>query len=935
MTQPDQFFPSSAWNFGSIANLASLTQSDWENQISTQALSGHMNVLNTTYGANGLPTGTNSNIFSVVINALFQFCCGCSPGGTDLTSTLGNVQSQASDMVPGGVPASSLPFGLNMLQTLFGFFCGCSPGGTTIQGTLDNIQGIFETTVGPIPEGTPMGLGAVQAGFTRFTGLTPTGNTLNDLISSIEGLANNLTINDLPTGFLSQIPLGSLTNAPAPNLFPDSKFAIGSIPAGSEWSVDATSSRTSDGTGSALVIADGHNHALRTGRTPTNRVQVSAGQTLTVSIYCSYTGYSGVGGDPIKLQLVTYGGSASSEVSQTSPKAFPRTLPLTFGATVTTVTTVPAGGPVTIASYAPPTANLAWPGVLITGEYVVPTGVTAVQGRILVTDNALAGTLRFDEAEGKQTGQIQIGWVSGLPQQLTDGLSRWQLLLDTGVNSLTGSDSFQHQLDEWAHALTNIPPTHVGGVGGPANIGGSILDFLNGAVGGAVGTPGTTASIPDAFNIFNMLGTGSSLGGISFDILGRRNNTPVSSGPLPSSHSNFPLHNINASLVATQAASVICTDRIELDAPLGVLSWLGFGTSGITGFYINIWKIQTNGDWTLAHHSANFFASLAAGSTPQWNFYTLPTPLATLAGEEYAYELVPVGGTHTVRGEVVSLTDVPPHPVASIGSMGATRNNTTPTSPPSTIAKASLVRSANVPWIEVAIETGVAGDIHADQTTLLNLPGTYLYPIPPWANEVHIIGIPSAGGGHVGSLLQYGKPGKAGDNPWTTAKWVRGTEFNDSVDTIDVVIGDGGAGGTLLHANGFGGEDVTVDIPSHNITLPGGDGGDGSMAAFSAAPVGLGIQPPTFVSNGQTLAGGASQNAVGGAGSAPGGAGNGGGSWLNTNGGKGAPGAVWIIARTGDVVPPTPDTTPPTKPTATVDEITSSSITITLSGSTD
>ena len=78
-----------------------------------------------------------------------------------------------------------------------------------------------------------------------------------------------------------------------------------------------------------------------------------------------------------------------------------------------------------------------------------------------------------------------------------------------------------------------------------------------------------------------------------------------------------------------------------------------------------------------------------------------------VAGEQYAFEIAPVGaGTHYVRG--ISTADtIPDHPYAKIVGLAATRNNTSnPDSPTTPIAKANVVRSGNIPWIEVAIDTG-------------------------------------------------------------------------------------------------------------------------------------------------------------------------------------------------------------------------------------
>ncbi len=501
------------------------------------------------------------------------------------------------------------------------------------------------------------------------------------------------------------------------------------------------------------------------------------------------------------------------------------------------------------------------------------------------------------------------------------------------VHALTGSTDILHSLEDVIAALLAIPFGNVLGVGGPANIGQSIIDFIDHLIGGLVGVVGTGAGLADVFNISHLVSSWASLGNYAFEILGIRNNTPVYTGLLPNGKSNFPITGINTTLDCTQSASLIATYRVGESSPLGVVSWLGYGTSGITAFYCHIWKIDnTTGNWAKVHSSANIVSELAPGSTPQWNFYELPDPLAVVAGEQYAFELVLVGGTHHVRGIDTSDT-IPDHPYAETVGLAATRDNTSsPSSPSTPIAKASVTRSAKIPWIEVAIDTGT-GDGHHDPVTVY-FTETGTVPIPSWAGYIEAIGVGSGGGGKSGGTAGfYGEGGAAGK--WVAAVWERGVDFDDSDTSVSITINAGGAGGTFF-GNGSNGGSTVVEAGDGTLTAAGGAGGDafGIAGLFNNY---IGPSPGNYTFNDQLYVGGVTQNVYSSGGQSPGGGGAG-GNWITVSpGGAGAPGAAWIRFRQGEIDGggDTPDTTPPTEPTVTVDSTTYSTITVTASGSTD
>ena len=706
----------------------------------------------------------------------------------------------------------------------------------------------------------------------------------------------------------TRVPVGALTDE-APNLFTAPTFPTGSIPDNPDWAVDLTSTRSSDGSGAAKVVADGTVHALRSGRNPSDVIPVGEGQVFTASVFVSHEDYAGSGA-PILLQVVPYSGGAPGT---------PVTL-LTESSTPTNPEGIPA-------AYPPAGPDLGWPGYELGGSYVVPAGVTGVQTRILVTENATAGTFWFDDATAQQTGLLRQEWVDGLPESLQDIIGRIQLFIDTVFNTLTGGTSVLNSLEDLAEALLHIPPGNVDGVNGPADIGASILALLNNIVGGLVGAPGEGASNADAFNIARIISSRASRGADAWEVLGYRNNTPVDNGLLPSSEANYNLTVVNADLPATQAASLIGVIRVQRSAPLGVVSWLGYGTTNVTAFYVNIWKIDpTSGDWSLQHHSDNIVGDLESGATPQWNFYNLDPPLARVQGEDYAYELVPVGsGTHTVRGFSTG-DDIPDHPYAHVVALAATRDNSSdPDDPPSTIAKASVVRSGSIPWIETAIDTGNSSDIHDPVTVYFTESGSV--PIPNWANYIDRIALGGGGGARRGTVGFHGQAGEAGSFNADTLE--RGVDFDSSDTVVTFTRGDGGDDGV---SSGEDGGDSSFTVGENTVTAAGGDGGTELFFATSAQ---TGYGPGTFEYLDETYVGGADQYASGSDGAAPGGGGSGGNAWGFQNGGSGAPGAGWVVFRADPAEGTAPDTTPPTAPTLTLDEATYSTLTVIATGATD
>ena len=678
------------------------------------------------------------------------------------------------------------------------------------------------------------------------------------------------------------VSVGSLTDAPV-NALPAGTFPAGALPASQDW--DLGPSLSEDGTFSAQVIADGHPHAFRSGKHPLDAFAVTPGQSVELSVQ-------------VRHQSAAWSG----------PVVLWQVVPYTDG--------VP-GVPVTLVEYVPGEATV--DKRTLSGAWTVPDGVTGAQTRLLVTEHALAGTFWVDDVFVDRRPLIQQGWVESLPEALQEGISRWQLLLNTLTGGLSGGGLISEAtLGQLAELLLAIPFGNVTGVGGPSNVGASILGFLNQLLGGFTAQPDLDAGLSDAYNIASQIGQWATLGAFSWDVLGIRDNRPLFTGFLPSGKSNFNLTDVafegSAPLIdVTQSASVIAIDRIEESSPIGVISWIGKDLTDITAFYVNVWSIDSDGAFNLVHHSPNILGDLDNSGIPAWNFYDLDEPIDTIAGEEYGFELVVVGsGTHKVVGKQ---TWLPNHPRAQVVAFAATRNNTSsPDAPPSKIVKGSITRSVYVPWVETAISSGTYNDVHAPTLVYVTKSGTT--PIPSWANFIDSVPLGAGGGGGA-------EGGSAGG--WGAVTWRRDVDFDHTATVVSFDCGAGGAGGPV-GAGGDAGSSSVFTVGSESVSAAGGAGGD-AFGAFDRT----GGSPASYEFAGQVLKGGGPQNVLAGAGSRPGGGGGGRDpiTALLVPGGRGGDGAGWLRFRQAPIDGEEPlDVVAPAAPTVTVVSATHSSVTV-------
>jgi hypothetical protein len=186
-----------------------------------------------------------------------------------------------------------------------------------------------------------------------------------DLVQAIFGTSTSL-------GLVGAIPAPAVVDV-VQSLQPVWDFPdAASVSAGGQWSWDGTEDHTgTTGSGSAKCVADGTLQGLR--GIPG---AVQPAQVVTATAWVSWSGLATTGSDQIQLQLIPYSTSGTELV---------------------------AGTPFEVAQVASPGASGSW--TELTGTYTVPSsGVDAVQLRLVVTADATAGSVWFDDCSADVSG---------------------------------------------------------------------------------------------------------------------------------------------------------------------------------------------------------------------------------------------------------------------------------------------------------------------------------------------------------------------------------------------------------------------------------------------------------------------------------------------------------------------------------------------------
>ena len=447
------------------------------------------------------------------------------------------------------------------------------------------------------------------------------------LLSTLSPLNALNLFNIIPVSSLGLVGYSHIGDS-NPNLLANPSFdGAESVQGSGIWFYDDTVGRTTPG--SVYTVADGTLKQLIS-----NPIPVSPDQKLDMSAYCEWSGLVYTGTTPIQVRVMKL-------LSNTRI------------------------GPDDVAAPVSPAANqTSW--LRFGAEYVAPAGCDAVCLLLTVNATATAGTIRFDDGDVHKTGKLKIPWVDGLPEELQATLNQIQALLDSIFQTFAQTAAVGNTLDDLMMALASIPFGNILGIGGPANVGGSIQGTWDQLISGLVGSVGGVgAGLADLFNVGFGVSSSASKGRMSWDILGVRNNKSIDSGMLATSEANFALSKIALlptapTIAVTQSASTIAFLRMAESNDKGVVSWLGSGTTNITACYVNIWQMDpATGDMTLVHRSHNIIANLSTSMA--WVIYEMPGMLATKAGEVYGIEITIQGiGTHTVTGMTTWIPTTPP-----------------------------------------------------------------------------------------------------------------------------------------------------------------------------------------------------------------------------------------------------------------------------------
>lgn len=271
------------------------------------------------------------------------------------------------------------------------------------------------------------------------------------------------------TGGKVPIPMGALSTA-QPNLTDYGAFPPGSIAPSGDFSVDMTTNRTEgDNTGSALVLANGSPHAINTGNDRTDKIAVAQGQKISHTIYAVHA-------------AAVMDGLGPAVITYVRPFAGDVELPL-----------------VELDRYTPTTADLPFPGMPLTGVYDVPPGVTGVQFRELLTEHALSGAWRFDDALINQAADLSA--IPGLAEALQALDQQSDALLNAIASVARGIPIFGATIADVTESLENFNPGNILGPLGSSNLLGDFQSILNNLVGGLRGKPVTSdASVADVYS---------------------------------------------------------------------------------------------------------------------------------------------------------------------------------------------------------------------------------------------------------------------------------------------------------------------------------------------------------------------------------------------------------------------------------------------------
>jgi hypothetical protein len=388
------------------------------------------NIVTGVFGAGQIPGLDASKIISGVLG-VFSIPNITMPMSTDMTTIVNGVLSAMG--LPTGQPASSVQTaltnipGLNIISTLLG---SVIPG-------LDAskiISGIFGGGLIPNLDASKIVSGVFGA--LQIPGLdaskVTSGTFAQNMVSGLPtALASMLTgsspinalnlFNQIPTTLLGMIPYSNVGPTTATNLLSipgfDNSGSI--IDYSGTWVWNATDGHTS--LGCAQATANGTLQTLLS-----NTIGVGQGQQMSIGAWVKYTGLTAnAGQNAIRINVAAY-----------------------LGATLVTTQQV--------AGIASPSGTTGW--VQMSGSWTVPAGVDNIVVQLVVTADALVGTVLFDDASATKTGLMNGNWMSGISGTVAADI---QSAVDQIFHASSGGTSTGNPLTSIFGSLTNIPGLNI------------------------------------------------------------------------------------------------------------------------------------------------------------------------------------------------------------------------------------------------------------------------------------------------------------------------------------------------------------------------------------------------------------------------------------------------------------------------------------------
>lgn len=425
---------------------------------------------------------------------------------------------------------------------------------------------------------------------------------------------------------------------------------------------------------------------------------------------------------------------------------------------------------------------------------------------------------------------------------------------------------------------------------GLLSLGSDVENFFSGLWSALTGTPGTGKSASDVASAAAVL---ASTVTSHSDALSVRDNQSTFLGNGPTEEVTFPLVNVTGGsphyLNLTPTNALVGYIRIGKTVNKDAITWLGQTTTGLTGFFVSIYKVDTTtGDHTLVYESTDQLTSVS--TLLSWNTYVIPVgdEIAAMPGDVYAIELSVTGaGTYQVIGATQSW--LPDHPTNFPKQFGGTRNNANSGVSPGTISSGSVVYSTDIPFMGFGVDSG--NGFHAPATISFATAGSGTYAIPPWAKFIDLIFMGGGGSSSSGGFPFSGTNGQGGTGgSWNAVTVQMGVDIPLTTTDINYTVGSGGV--AAFSGTGSSGTDTVATATGWSGGLTAAGGVAGNITGFGLGPS-YGAGNETFA--GTTYYGGGIQTTASQPGISPGGGAAGGTSGYP--GGNGADGVAWFVAR--------------------------------------